>query len=497
MKKKDFLNAVRRQGEKFRADNIVITTDSGELHGNGIIEVGKGAFEIHVTLAESTRRPELPQGIKVRRDFWLIQGMIEEEIGFSVRSLPSNSSFNYNFGQPERSTLEFSANRMELTPTGFDCMTSRQIYEIQQQAKQQAGIVEAASSAVAAPVCTAPPANVLVTFRAVLPDFKLIERNAGTETKSNNDFLGESSRSTSDTFHGEMLGWTYGLIERDGDLHVYLTSKPERKSLGKDHDGRLLHAFLQALAFTHAQHAWPFSFEHRRNGKLVTDRIQLNEDVADSPHAPFTERLAFNNLTKDLTWKFGDVLELAYAFFSSDSKLARESENLLYIFREATANGIPKRITLLSLCSLLESIVRVIYEEEIAPKKAVETAEFQKAKKETCEELNKKNQPTYQRLAAILNNADPVNTRMRFDAVIEYLGLKPQDRWQELHGLWSKFRNPISHRMSKDNESEESYKEESLAESRIAGAINCMILKLMNYSGYVRLSAFEDKYGQI
>jgi hypothetical protein len=36
-----------------------------------------------------------------------------------------------------------------------------------------------------------------------------------------------------------------------------------------------------------------------------------------------------------------------------------------------------------------------------------------------------------------------------------------------------------------------------LAESRIAGAINCMILKLMNYSGYARLSVYEDKYAQI
>jgi hypothetical protein len=207
--------------------------------------------------------------------------------------------------------------------------------------------------------------------------------------------------------------------------------------------------------------------------------------------------LAFNNLTKNLSWKFGEVLELAYAFFSSDSRLARESENTLFIFREATAQGIPKRISLLSLCSLLESLVRVIYEEEIASKRAVETAEFLKVKKETCEELNKKNQPAYRRLSTILTNADPVNIRMRFDAVIEHLGLKPLDKWHELHGLWSKFRNPISHRMSKDNQSEESIKEESLAESRIAGAINCMILKLMNYSGYVRLSAFEDKYGQI
>jgi hypothetical protein len=440
----------------------------------------------------------------MQRDFWLVQGVIEDEIDFSVRSLPSNRSRNATFGQPEKSTLEFSTNRIELTPPAFDGLTIKELYELQRQIipKTQADQTAKEAPPTASEECNVPVANpeaqsVKVTFHAVLPDFKLIERNGGTETTKKNIFLGESSHSSLDTFHGEMSGWEYGLVERDGDLHVHLLSKPEHQSLGEDNDWRLFHAFLNALAFTHAQHAWPFSVEHRRDGKLLTDRIQLNEDVADSPHAPFNEALAFNNLTKNLSWKFGDVLEKAFAFFSSDSKLARESENLLFIFREATARGIPKRISLLSLCSLLESLVRAIYEEEIAPKKAAETAEFQKVKKEACDEFSKRGQPAYQRLSAILANADPVNIRMRFDAVFEHLGLKPQEKWQELHGLWSKFRNPISHRMSKANESEESYKEDLLAESRIAGAINCMILKLMNYSGYVRLSVFEDKYAQI
>jgi hypothetical protein len=497
MNKNDFIKAVRRDGGKFRADNIVIATDTGELHGKGVIEVMSGRFRLHVTLSAGSRPLELQMGIKVRRDFWLIQGMIEDQIGFSFRSLPSNSSHNYHFGQQDRSTLEFSANRIELTPMGFDCMTSRQMHELQQQANQQAGSLETTSSNVDLASEAAPPPNVLVTFHAILPGFKLIDRNAGTETKSNNAFLGESTRSTSDTFHGEMQGWKYGLIEKDGDLHVYLTSEPDRESLGDEHDERLLHAFLQALAFTHAQHAWPFSVEHRRDSKLVADHIQLNENVADSPHAPFTECLAFNNAVKKLTWKFGDALELAYIFSSSDSKLAREVENLLYIFREASAKGIPKRITLLCLCSLLESLVRVIYEEQIAPNKAAANDGFQRVKKETCEELIKKDQPAYKRLAGILSNAEPLNIRMRFDAVIEHLGLKPEQKWPELYGLWSKLRNPISHRMANGSESEESIIEETVAESRIAGAINCMILKLMKYSGYVLLSAYEDKYGQI
>jgi len=45
--------------------------------------------------------------------------------------------------------------------------------------------------------------------------------------------------------------------------------------------------------------------------------------------------------------------------------------------------------------------------------------------------------------------------------------------------------------------SEDDLKEISLAESRIAGAINILLLKLFGYSGYIRHSAFEDGYRQI
>jgi hypothetical protein len=491
MNREKFLQAVRRGGEKFRVDSIVIASDKGELRGKGVLSISAGAFAIQVNLDEESPLVGLPYGAHVRRDFWMIQGKIEDKIAFSTRGLPTGLARNQDFGQKPRSILEFSENRLELMPAGFDCLTSQEIFRMQQQVNGQTAADEALSHNSAA------PRNIKVTFRAVLPDFKLIEHNAGTETINKNPFLGESSQSSLDTFHGEMNGWEYGLVERDGDLHVYLVSKPEHQSLGEDHDWQLFNAFMNTLAFAHAQHAWPFSVEYRRDGKLLTDRIQLNAEVADSPHAPFNRALAFNNATKNLSWKFADAIEKGVTFFNNDMQLAHEVENLLYIFREATAKGIPKRIALLSLCSLLESLVRAVYEEEVAPKRAAQNSEFQKIKKEICEELTRRNQPGYDRLSAILANAEPLNARMRFEAVIEHLDLKPREKWQELFELWQKFRNPMSHRMSKSNKSDDLANEELFAESRIAGAINCMILKLMKYSGYVNFSVFEDVYAQI
>lgn len=495
MRKDDFHKAIRSPGGKFRVEDITITTDAGELRGKGFMEVIPGDFKLSVILSAESGRIPIPEGYRTSRQFWPLTGIIEDEIRFKLRALPSGSSFHSGMGVSPRSILEFSANRMELVPMGFDCMTSGEIYQMQEAAKQQAGIGQSAPTPT--PSAQNPAPNTQVTFKAVLRDYNLIEHNGSTETITKNPFLSENSRFRFDTFHGNLPEWEYGLIERNGDLEIYLKSKPDYVSQGADHDTRLWNAFLQAIAFTQGKHAWPFFFEHRRNGKLVADILLLNEDVASSRHTPFSKYLAFSNATKKLVWKYEEALELAYKFFANDTKLMHEIENLLYIYREASNRGIAKRISLLSLCSLFESITRVIYEERIAPAKAAEVTSFEQARDEVFKELSKKPEPVYRRLAGIVKAAEPVNNRTRYEAVIQHLNLKPEQQWLDLYTLWQKSRNPVSHRMSGGAESEDSIKEELYAESRIAGAINCFILKLMGYSGYVRMSTYEDKYGQI
>ena len=290
-----------------------------------------------------------------------------------------------------------------------------------------------------------------------------------------------------------------GLVQREADLHVHLRSKPGYHSQGETQDEQRFQAFLNALAFTHGQHAWPFSIEHRRDGKLVRDSVQLHKAVARTPHAPFSERLAFSALAGQLSWNFQEVLQTICAFFRSDSKLSRETTHLLYLCREAGSANVPYRITLLSLCNLLESLIQAIYAERIKPQKLVETEAFEAAKQQVCDDLKQKSSQladpvALQRILAILANAESTNARMKFDSVVEHLGLKPEDDWRRLFKLWQDSRNPLSHRLAENDESEQSVKEDMAAESNIAGAINCMVLKLTGYSGYVQRSVFEDRY---
>jgi len=501
MKKQDFLNAIRQDGASFRADNISIDTGSGKVSGKGTLRISKGRFSLDVPLDDLSKVPETPTGIIDRSRFWKVRGLIEDEIEFGFEGMPSGRRENY--GHHPWKVLPLSSCFIDVVPTGWDTLTNAERKTWQEEAikaRLPAGADNAPSSASqdSPPPTKDDHASVDVRFDATLREFQLIAFNGGTTLTSKNDFLGESpAGSKLDTFHGEFQGWRFALIQNEKDLDVYFWAQPEYKSASEEDDRRLFRAFLDAVAFTHGQHAWPFSTEHRHDGKLVLDRVHLTSGVARTPHAPFTERLDGNGRTGRLKWGFSEPLEKAFRFFGSNSAVSSEVTHLLYLFREASASGVPKRITLLSLCCLLESLVRLIYEEEIAPQRTMEVAEFQKVKKEICDELTKKSQPAYQRLAAVVTNVDPVNIRIQFGAVVEHLGLEPPARWDELYRLWSKFRNPISHRMSKADEADGALKDDLLAESRIAGAINCMILKLMSYSGYIRLSAYEDEYGQI
>jgi len=495
MNKQDFVKTIRCGDHKFHADKIEITANNEKMCGKGTIEVKNSKFKIFVTLPSDSRPPAMTAGVKLRKDFWAIQGLLENKIGFIAHSLPFNRVENYGSGQPS-TTLQFSTDRLDLLPEGFDCMTSNEIKAVLQEVSRQAGVVQAGSETPRV-VEKTESTNVQVRFHAILPGFSLIERNGSTQTTTSNSFLGESKSWTMDTFQCEMEYWKCGLVERQGDLHVHLISKPGFQSQGQDHEQSVFHAFLHALAFIHGRHSWPFSVEHRRDEKLVLNYIQLNDEIAASPHAPFSEALAFFNKTKSLGWNFQNVLEKAFIYFNTETKLARELERLLFIFREATIPGVPKPIAVLSLSSLMESLVRAVYAERIEACATTDVAEFEKVKKVICEELKSTKDVAHQRLAAILDSADPINTRLRYDAVIQNLGLTPEDKWKDLYKVWRDARNPLSHRMSGGGDSEQSIKDEIVAESKIAGAINCMVLKLMGYSGYVRVSTVGDEYIQI
>jgi hypothetical protein len=103
----------------------------------------------------------------------------------------------------------------------------------------------------------------------------------------------------------------------------------------------------------------------------------------------------------------------------------------------------------------------------------------------------------YKRIHDIIQSAEVFNAKHMLQTIISHFGLQWDGDMELVFQTWQRARNPSIHQSKYAARSEDDWKEISLAESRIAGAINILLLKLFGYSGYIRHSAFEDGYRQI
>jgi hypothetical protein len=99
------------------------------------------------------------------------------------------------------------------------------------------------------------------------------------------------------------------------------------------------------------------------------------------------------------------------------------------------------------------------------------------------------------RLISRLSTTTYWDTREKFRAVVEGLGLKWCNDWENLYHFWNKWRHPIIHRATRDTDEHDftTFK----IQSRLAGAIHLLILRSMGYSGIAIKSVFEDVFTNI
>ena len=266
----------------------------------------------------------------------------------------------------------------------------------------------------------------------------------------------------------------------------------------------MLHAFMNALAFVNGTNAWPYRIQYWRAGQKLIDRVTAAKRLAKTIHAPFPETLAFNARTGSIKWNFQDTIKLIAKFFDTESMLSEEVAYLLFLFRQAGSKGVHRDITTITLCVLFENIVRHIFKElkldEKARKENPVFDSFELAKKKCIEQMDQQliaNEGGHKRVHDIVQSAEVFNAKYMLQTIGSHFCLQWEDDMELVFKTWQRARNPSIHQSKYATRSEEDLKEISLAESRIAGAINILLLKLFGYSGYIRHSAFEDGYRQI
>ncbi len=498
MDRKEFIEQVRRGSGKFRVDEIKISFPDVEVRGSGVLEVLEDRFRLHLRLPNDAITPEMPRGVVSQKDFGALQGVIDHDLLFEAKNVPPHHQHS---GHNGRSTLRYNLDAIELSPVGSDNQTYEEIRRSLKRLESSAATEETASETGSSRQQHASA----VTFSGLLRGFKLIARNAGTTIEERNDFLGKRESRRNDTQYGDLSGeWEYGLIERGEDVEFHLRSKSEYRSSDANQDLGCLQAFLKALAFIHGQHAWPFTLEFRRDGKLITDRVRAPEIAKRSPHQPFNERIWFNAVVGNLEWDFGMALQKAYAFFSHENPLTAEVSTLLFLCREAAGGDAHGTISNIALCSLLDSAVNLVFEQKVEHQQSEAVKAFDDARSkllafiaENIEKVGHPAKEAWRRFQTIATNSEFYAAREKFRSVGEHLGFKWEGDWQGIFRFWAKWRPRLVHRGTGGDDNSESAAAHFNIGSRVIGAIHMLVLKLMGYDGVMVSSTFEDAVRKI
>ena len=466
----DFVKMVRAGDDKLRIDDVVMNSGQQQFHGKGMMKITHERIEIDVTPVEVESIPEPQMGIFTAKDSWTVTGLIEDQLKFVCTRAHRRP------GLMSRITLDL--HPIELVPGGWDAMSRT---ERDQMFKR---IEQSESNKPSNPTESAKTLEDDFSFGAILYEYPLLQTAPGNQVK------------------GETITFEYEL-NRDtetSDLHVNLRSKTGHSSSGDIADWTKFNAFMNAIAFANGVHAWPYRVEYYRAGKKITDRVTVAERLAKTSHSPFSKALAFAAQTGSTQWALQNVLGLAASFFEQDTALSRETSWILFLFREAD-DGVHQEITTIALCTLFENFVQLLFREFQLEKSAdlIELKAFQDAKADVDAHLEAlaKNKQAYRGIQNYLQNADFFPMRRKFRTVVNHLGLQWEGDMEEVFKTWSQTRNAIVHDKTRADQSDEQIRRAVRVESRIAGAINILMLKAIGYTGLLRHSALEDGYRRI
>lgn len=461
----------------------------GEFYGEGEIRKETSDFLITLSFRHDGEPPLLELKIITQNDSWKFEGEID---GIRVQTDSLSPMVNRSLTR-DWVSREFRAGVIAIEPADSDKMRIGEILELigtKQPADAEKQMRENEKPS---------PYSEGVWIQAKIREFPLLHFNGGTEVIEENDFLGKTSRSTADTFSGKSPEIQYGLIQKDGNLSVYLFWKAyvTQDFVLSNYESKL-RAFLAGLAFATGQECWPSQVTVRVDGAVISDKVFAIRQTKRTPLAPFSERISFNSRAGKIQWNFESYLNEAYSFFERRTSLSQMALQALWLLRASNAAGTPQQITLMALCVLLESLSSSIFDSlNLEPNS--EREQFDDAKREILAWLDANpnlEKIGYSRLRNCIKSAAPLRPADKYRLVCEHFGIKWEglmfDAWQ----IWRKTRHQSVHSVL-DSETTRSPEDHFNAIGRIAGAINILILKLIGYSGIVSSSVFEDKFSKI
>ena len=532
-------------GSSLPVSGTVYPKHGGAFLGEGTIRRTEDDFVLHLTFAVGEEAPAAEGGTYRRDDFWRFEGVIGANLPIVAEYLAPGGTRHWTNGITSQ---EYDTHTIKVGPVGFDKLPVKELANLIERLESEVqandgrlpesfswktnkteGIEQTAATApeptatTAADSSASPPSGATspaggewtlsaaqeqqkpspyadgTWIHALITNFPLIHTNGGSEFIEKNKFLGESSRSSADTFSGTFEGVEFGLVRRGEDLNVYLfLPRQTDETIPVEKHERLLTSFLTGLAFAAGQHCWPYRVTILQNGAQLLDELHAVQKLERTSLAPFSERIGFNAATGQIEWKFEEFLGKATQFFQLGSELSEAASQALWLLRSSNGKSVPGEIRLTSLCVLLESLTNMIFDDKELTS-TQNAASFEQARSELLNWIKEKNPEDgggLQRFQNMIASAGLDRAKDKYKAVSEHLGLQWNGLMKEAWKIWEKVRNKGAHDILR-KEQEQKVDTHFTAIGRIAGAINVLVLRLIGYSGIARTSVFEDKHHKI
>jgi len=269
-----------------------------------------------------------------------LRGRIEGEVLFSGRVFPP-ANLNSHVTQGT-SSVRLSTNRLFLTAEALDTQTLDELRAI-------LGTKRPSPS----------DADVSLTGHLIFHGPRLWITESGTDVVTSNDFLGESSRSSSDTHVFSADGWRAALIQKGRELHLHVETNSAE---GSPEEGvlQLIDNVTQAVAFTHGFLPWPVYREVRVEHRVVERWFSAHLGLKQTYAGAINRRLGLQARTSAEDDARSIIPRIAVGWGKHHQEVRDRLETFLWNVRSSISTDLPASTQTLILCAALEGLVDTI-----------------------------------------------------------------------------------------------------------------------------------------
>jgi hypothetical protein len=484
------------QGDLLTLDSLTIQAGDTTLSGRGTLKWENGRFAMTARFGLGTVPGVFAQSqfggmqkprFYSRDEFWKMEARTSNGASLACEVGPPHGWTDGGDGVTE---IRCHIDKLILSPKLLDA-TDFRCFEALLEKFNEPGALENGEINVSLD----PPETVPAKFHAILPGVKCVLAEHMTRIERHNVFLGDTSSSKRDTFVDENAERKIALIEKDGNLHVYLELPPGNRT--EVTEKSIFSALIDAVAFTHGCQPYPRLKEYSRNGRVVCCEIRPVRELKTASIKPLSERAI--HLGRNVRSMPG----VAFEFFQRDQAIVSRIRKAMWLYRDAALEDVPLPVQVLTTCTLFEGLMQAIFDAHNlkGPTSSSDNSvAFRNAKKATIRCLNEQHtkagygpdsESPWRRFAGYLNGLGYVRPKERMMAVAGCFGFQWAGDVEEIFEIWNRHRHGLAHG-AEVKEDIHSIGELFLAWSRLSGAIHRFILAEMGYVGSFSYSPMES-----